>query len=169
MSSHVTSNSHLDGAIDTRYTFHPASPDRPGRAPYAAVTVDDITLFVNEPGQAQQLADLFADVADAFGVDPVRTYVLRRAREAVAEFRAWTAEPATGTGEDGHPRQYRYAEFAGRLATLVDELTDTPEAVATPDAIRPLFDATREQLERLVAAGDADAIAEDKHRRGDAR
>jgi hypothetical protein len=38
---------------------------------------------------------------------------------------------------------------------------------AVPDPVRPLYSASREQLDRLVAAGDADAITEDAKRRGD--
>ena len=199
--SRVTAAIHLTGDIAPEVRFYSAEEASSGRD-YAVVGVTgDLNLFVNEPGQAQALADAFADVADHFGTDPIRTYVLRRAREAVAEFRAWLQTPATGgelvwcenpdhpqEGEphaprddckyphnsgrhaDQHSRDLRYAEFAGRLATLLDELTDTPEVPAnpTPDG-RPLFNATRDQLDKLVAAGDADAIAEDQHRRGDAR
>ena len=129
--SRVTAAIHLTGDIAPEVSFYTADQANSGRTYGVVGVTGDLNLFVNEPGQAQALADAFADVADHFGTDPIRTYVLRRAREAVAEFRAWLQTPATGA--DQHARQYRYAEFAGRLATLVDELTDTPEAVASPE------------------------------------
>ncbi len=131
--SHVTAAIHLDGDIAPEVRFYTREEASSGRAYGVVGVTGDFTLFINEPGQAQALADAFADVADHFGTDPIRTYVLRRAREAVAEFRGRLAEPVTDGPEDGHPRQYRYAEFAGRLATLVDELTDTPEVPASPE------------------------------------
>lgn len=163
--AHVTAAMHLDGDVAVDAKFYTAGQASSGRA-YAAVGITaDFTLFVNEPQQAQALADTFAGVADQFGADPVRTYTLRRAREAVAEFRAWLQAPATG-GElvwcenpdhpqedaphaprddckfphnsgrhaDQHARDLRYAEFAGRLAVLVDELTGAPEAATAEDA-----------------------------------
>ena len=131
--SHVTAAIHLTGDIAPEVKFYSDAEASSGREYGVVGVTGDLNLFVNEPGQAQALADAFADLADHFGTDPVRTYVLRRAREAVAEFRAWLETGPTGTEEDGHPRQYRYAEFAGRLATLVDELTDTPEVPANPE------------------------------------
>lgn len=129
--SAFTTGLHLRGDVAPDVCWYPDGIQSQPK-PYASVSFDGLTVFVNEPGQAQPLADAFADVAAHFGAEPVRAYVMRQARETIAEFRAWLAEPVTGTGEDGPPRQYRYAEFAGRMATLLDELTDSPEAVADP-------------------------------------
>lgn len=124
--SRTTSTTHLAGDVAPVVKFYPEGITSL-KDPYASVDItSDLVVFVNAPQHAQALADAFADVAAKFGMDPVRAYVTRQARAAVAEFRAWLETPAG----HGHADQYRYAEFAGRLATLVDELTGTPEAVA---------------------------------------
>lgn len=153
--SAFTTGLHLRGDVAPDVRWYPDGiQSQPN--PYASVSFDGLTVFINEPGQAQPLADAFAGVAAHFGTEPVRSYVIRQARETVAEFRAWLETPAgelVWCENPDHPQedaphaprddckfphnsgryadQFRYAEFAGRLAALLAELTDPPGAEGT--------------------------------------
>lgn len=117
-----TLGQHLNGDIAPDVRYYPEGIEsRP--SPYGSVGVDAFTVFVNSPAQAQALADAYTDLADRFGADPIRRFVMDRALIALAEYTEWQATPVTGTAEDGHPRQQRYAEFCGRFAVLLAEFT----------------------------------------------